>query len=229
MRNCDNCEFSSYGLDCSTGVETLNCRETEYEYEVSPSDTCEDHQFIDGMEDEKNYVMYDETYFGQGYFIIHKNGDEITKFIKIYITNNDGFPSYAIRAFSIDARDIPDSEFTNIDFVFRSNEDFANGLFNIFKELSKNINVKLETIDSFKQGRNNMVLSVNNRSVRVTISKDVFRGKQHPSDFIDIDLGDNYTCQNYEAINSFYNSLAALCPQTAREEDIKRLLMLKVK
>jgi len=51
MKNCDNCEHGSYGLDCNTGIETLYCRESEYEYEVQPSDVCESHQFIDGYID----------------------------------------------------------------------------------------------------------------------------------------------------------------------------------
>lgn len=52
MRNCDNCNHGSYGLDCNSGVETLYCREGEYEHEVMPTDVCSTHQFIDGYENE---------------------------------------------------------------------------------------------------------------------------------------------------------------------------------
>lgn len=53
MRNCDNCEHGSYGLDCNSGIETLYCREGEYEYEVQPTDVCDAHQFIDGYGNEE--------------------------------------------------------------------------------------------------------------------------------------------------------------------------------
>jgi len=52
MRNCDNCEHGSYGLDCNTGIETLYCREMEYEFEVQPDHVCDSHRFIDGFEDD---------------------------------------------------------------------------------------------------------------------------------------------------------------------------------
>lgn len=53
MRNCDNCNHGSYGLDCNTGIETLYCRENEYEHEVLPTDVCDFHQFIDENENEE--------------------------------------------------------------------------------------------------------------------------------------------------------------------------------
>lgn len=53
MRNCDNCNCGSYGLDCNSGIETLYCRESDYEYEVVPTNVCDEHEFIDGYEDEK--------------------------------------------------------------------------------------------------------------------------------------------------------------------------------
>lgn len=53
MRNCDSCNHGSYGLDCNTGIETLYCREREYEYEVAPTDVCDMHQFIDGYGNEE--------------------------------------------------------------------------------------------------------------------------------------------------------------------------------
>lgn len=229
MRNCDNCNFSSLGLDCNTGIETLYCTETGYEYEVKTIDSCEYHQYIEGLEEEKNYLLYDESYLGPGYFIINKQDNQITKFIKIYTTNNDGFPHYNIRAFCPDAKDKPEATFTNIEFTFRDFEDYDNGLFNAFANLCKNINGNIETIDSKQQGKNNICITRNDRIIKVIFSKDIWHGKQHPTDFIDINLGDNYTCQNYEAINEFYNSLASITPNTAKEQDIKKILRLKVK
>jgi len=58
MRTCDNCNHGSYGLDCNTGVETLYCRETEYEFEVQPTFVCDSHKFIMGCE-EDSVLGYD--------------------------------------------------------------------------------------------------------------------------------------------------------------------------
>ena len=228
MRNCDNCNYSSYGLDCNSGTETLYCRETEYEYEVQQSDSCDYHQFIDGMQNEKNFVLYDESYFGEGYFIIHTEDEKVTKFLKLYIMNNDGRPHYGLRAFSIDGRDNPDEEFNRIEFIFRSIEDFDNGLFEAFSILGANYDKEIYTIDATHQGKNNISINVKNGIVKLICSKDVYRGTQHPSDFIDINLGDNYSCQNYEAINTLYNTFAKICHQSAKEQDIKKLIMLKI-
>lgn len=153
MRNCDNCIFSSLALDCNTGIETLYCNEIEYEFEVKTTDTCEEHQYIEGLEEEKNYILYDEKYLGPGYFIINIQNNEINKFIKIYTTNNDGFPHYNIRAFSTDAKDKPEETFAIIEFTFRDIEDYKNGLFEAFNNLFKNINGNIETIDSRQQGK----------------------------------------------------------------------------
>lgn len=55
MKKCDNCIFGSYGLDCSTGIETLYCCENEYEVEVQQNDVCDLHQYIDGYEEILGY------------------------------------------------------------------------------------------------------------------------------------------------------------------------------
>jgi len=49
-RICDNCQYGSYNLNCSDGKETLYCKESEYEREVNPDDTCDSHIFIEGYE-----------------------------------------------------------------------------------------------------------------------------------------------------------------------------------
>ena len=229
MRNCDNCIFSSLALDCNTGIETLYCNEIEYEFEVETTDTCEEHQYIEGLEEEKNYILYDKNYLGPGYFIINMQNNEISKFIKIYTTNNDGFPHYSIRAFSPNAKDKPEETFTNIEFTFRDIEDYKNGLYEAFNDLYKNINSNIETIDPRQQGKNNISFVSTTKTIKVIFSKDIWHGKQHPTDFIDINLGDNYSCKNYDAINQFYNSLAYITPNQAKKQDIEKILELKVK
>jgi len=225
MRCCDNCNFSSLGLDCNTGIETLYCGESNYEFETTLNDSCECHQFIDGLETEKNYLLYDESYFGPGYFIIHTEDGQITKFLKLYIMNQFGFPHYGLRAFSIDGKDKPDLEFNNIEFVFRSREDLDNGLFEAFSMVQNN---KFYTIDPKQQGRNNVSISVKNGIIRLVCSKDVYKGKQHPSDFIDINLGDNFSCVNYETINNLFNSLSNICPPIVIQEDVLKLVLNKL-
>ena len=79
MRNCDNCIFSSLALDCNTGIETLYCNEIEYEFEVETTDTCEEHQYIEGLEEEKNYILYDEKYKEQLKVYGTKSGKDIDK------------------------------------------------------------------------------------------------------------------------------------------------------
>lgn len=230
MRCCDNCIYGSYALDCNNGTEAMYCGIYEYENELKPNDVCSEHQFIDGLSNEKNYVLYDDKYLGEGYFIINEVDDKIVKFMKIYTINNEGFPHYCLRVFGIESKDNPDSDYTNIEFTFRSTEDFDNGLYNIFLELTKNISGRITTIDEHYQGKNNISFLLGDKDiVRMIISKDVWRGRGHPTDFIDINVGDNYTCVNYEYINKFYNMLSEVCSNKTNNNDIKRILELKVK
>ena len=179
---------------------------------------------------EKNYVLYDDKYLGEGYFIINEEDDKIIKFIKIYTINNDGFPNYCLRAFGIDAKDNPDTDYTNIEFTFRNMEDLDNGLYNMFLELAKNVRGNITTIDEHYDGKNNISFSLDDKGiVRMIVSKDIWNGKQHPNDFIDINIGDNYSCINYEAINKFYNMLSELSCNKTKNNDIKRILELKIK
>lgn len=230
MRCCDNCIYGSYGLDCNTGIESLYCGIYNYEYEVLPSEVCKEHQYIEGLSNEKNYILYDDKYLGEGYFIINEVDDKIVKFIKIYIINNDGFSHYALRAFGVNGKDNPDNNYTNIEFAFRSTEYFDNGLYNIFLELAKSVRSNITSIDEHYEGKNNISFSLEDKDiVRVIASKDIYRGKQHPTDYIDINVGNNYTCTNYEVINKFYNMLSELYCNKSKNSDIKRILELKIK
>ena len=227
MRKCDNCIYGSYGLDCNTGTETLYCGIYGYEYNVIPSGLCTHHQYIDGMSNEKNYVLYDDKYLGEGYFIINEINNKIRSFMKIYTINNDGFPHYCLRAFGIESRDNPNSDYTNTEFVFRSTEDFDNSLYKVFLEFAKNVNGNIVTTDEYLEGKNNISFILNYKGIiRMVVSKDIWRGKQHPTDFIDINIGDNYSCVNYESINKFYNMLSEVCFDKSKDSDIKKILKL---
>ena len=227
MRKCDNCIYGSYGLDCNTGTETLYCGIYGYEYNVIPSGLCTHHQYIDGMSNEKNYVLYDDKYLGEGYFIINELNGMIRRFIKIYTINNDGFPYYCLRSFGLESKEEHNGEFTNAEFAFRNAEDTDNGLYDLFLELAKNVNGKIYSIDKHHDGKNNIWFSIgNNGIVRMIASRDIWNGIQHPTDFIDIHIGDNYSCDNYEAINKFYNMLSHVSYNKANNNDIKRILKL---
>ena len=185
--------------------------------------------------------MYDESYFGPGFFIIHKENDEITQYLKIYIDNNFGFPNYCLRAFSVDGRDKPDMKWNTIDFTFRSIEDEDNGLLEAFQNLNLNLNGnEVKTIDYERQGKNHFGVKEIDGKIILSISKEVW-GIKNSNDFIDIVIGDNETCENYEAIATFYNALLTkqvqlattgyLTPEIriAQNDDIEQLLTLKLK
>ena len=55
---------------------------------------------------------------------------------------------------------------------------------------------------------------------------DIMKYRQYPTDFIDINIGDNYTCVNYEAVNKFYNMLSEVCFDKSKDSDIKKILKL---
>jgi len=228
MRSCDNCIYGSYGLDCNTGLETLYCC-NGYETDVIPNDLCIEHQYIEGYGNEKNYLLYDESYLGTGYFIINVVNGKIVKFLKIYTINNEGLPHYCLRSFGLESRDSSDSDYTNTEFVFRSMEDYENGLYNIFLEFAKGINGNITTIDEHYEGKNNISFLLGyNGIIRMVVSKDIWRGKQHPTDFIDINIGDNYTCVNYEAVDKFYRMLSKISYKESNSDDIKKILKLKL-
>ena len=229
MRKCGNCYYGHFNL--SERGEEMFCTESGFMEEwVDENSCCDSHIFETGYENEKNYLLYDDEYLGPGYFIINKKNNEINKFLKIYIMNSfGGFPSFGLRAFCIDAEDKAEMKFNNIEFTFRNLEDDDNGLFEIFTNLCYNLNGSIvPTIDQKGQGENNFKLETDSKITRLIISKDVYKGDQHPTDFIDINIGDDYSCQNYEAIMELYNRLVSLNPLSIKKQDIKQLVKLKI-
>ena len=228
MRKCENCFNGHFNL--SDRGEELFCDINEFaEENVEIDHCCEYHRYIPGTEEENNYVMFDDKYLGPGFIIINKKNKEIVKFFKIYILNNHGFPSYGIRAYSVKCKDKPDKEFTNIEFTFRDIEDEENGLYKTFSNLDFNLNGnKVGTIDIENQGKNNFSLLGNGNVCKLTIAKDVY-GVKHATDFIEINVGDNISCKNYDAINAFYNDLTMLCPNVTNDKDLEELLLIRNK
>lgn len=178
------------------------------------------------METEKTYLLFDIDYLGPGYFIVHTEDGVIDKFVKIYIDNNNGFPNYSLRAYDCNFNENLDNQFNNIEFKIGCFDDFE--MFEYFKELYKKLDGdSLYSIDSIQHGKNNISLNMNSRIISLNITKDMVNGKQHPSKFIDINLGDIYTCNKYEALNNFYNLLSNLCERSTNEEYINKILILK--
>lgn len=226
MRSCENCiqarQKNSNDLNLYCCI--YNCEVFDMLFNV-----CGEHQYIKGCSNEKSYVLYDDKYLGEGYFIINELNGKIRRFIKIYTINNNGFPYYCLRAFGIESRDSSDNDYTNIEFVFRNEEDNENGLYEVFLELAKNIDGKIYSIDEHYDGKNNIWFSIgNNGIVRMITSRDIWGGIQHPTDFIDIHIGDIYTCNSYETMNKFYNMLSEITCSKANSSDIKRILKLKL-
>lgn len=177
----------------------------------------------------KSYVLYDDSYLGPGFLIICKEKDKIIKFLKIFIMNNYGFSNYGLRAFSIFGKDNPDQEYTIIDFNFTDTDDVENNLYRIFHKLCIDLNgKKVETIDKFYQGRNNFSLKEENHIVTLSIFKDVY-GVKDATNFVDINMGDVTTCDNYQAIAKFYNQLLNSNVKEAKKGDINQLVLSRLK
>jgi len=234
MRKCDNCMNSCYAFDCNCGKETLYCKETGYEYEVQPEGVCELHQFVPGYEEEKHYLVYDENYLGPGYFIIKETNGEITDFLKLYIINNHTIPQYGLRAFSCAGRKSIDNGFKSIEFIFRDYEDLDNGLFEMFANLS--VDLQGETQITDKNQSNNISLLMNDENVRLVVSTNAemvegecefnLFGEKEEIGYIDIKLGNNPT--SYLAIEKLFTTLSNLNPPVINNQDIQKIIKLKV-
>lgn len=176
----------------------------------------------------KNFVLYDDTYLGPGIFIINKKNDELIKFLKIFIMNDQGFPTYGFRAFSIYGKDDPNKDYNVIDFTFQDNDDDKN-LYNAFNDLCMNLNgSQIETIDKFYQGGNYFSLKENNHIITLSVFKDIY-GVKNATDFIDITIGDEMTCDSYLEVSIFYNKLLNFAVKQTKEEDIKKLVFKYMK
>lgn len=211
-----------FKLDDSTQINEETIKKTYRTY------CCKYHKFYPGFEDEKNYIFYDEYYLAPGYLIVNIKNRKVNKFIKIYNTNKNGFPVFALRAYCIELKDNPNEEFNSVEFEFRDIEDDENGLYTCFTNLFNNWKGKrIFSIDTLRHGKNNFRLDWNTKDTKITISKDNYAGTQHPTDYIDILLGDEYSCENYDAIFSFYQELSKKCIKKLSSDKVKKMLLAK--
>ena len=221
MRKCENCFNGHFNL--SDRGEELFCDSNEYlEEYVDPNFVCDEHRFILGMEEEKNYLFYDEALMAPGYIIIHKENDQIDKFIKIYSTSEGGFPSLAIRGYKKGL----DQDCKNgyMSFAFRDIEDYENGLYDAFTDLCYKLkDKKICSINRSLHNNNQMFLINNGVVTRVIMIKDFLTA----GDYFDLILGDGYTCPNYESFLNLYNELGKHANEQLKDDDIKKLIFRK--
>ena len=179
------------------------------EKEIEKGNSCESNRLYDYKKDDKNYVFYDDTYLGPGYLIVNIKNRRVNKFLKIYSTNDNGFPLFAIRAYSSEITENFDEEFSSIDFIFENLEENKTSLYDIFAKLAHNLAGKsIFSIDPLSQGKNNLKLYTNTEITKITLSKDNYNGLQHPTNFIDIIIGDELSCNNYYEVLDFYNEIS---------------------
>lgn len=219
MRNCDNCQHGSYGLDCNTGIEALYCTESGYEFETYPDSVCEYHQFIDGYEDEKNYMFYDENYLGPGIFIVDMKENDINQIMKIYVDKRNGMPNYRLRAFNYG---LEDEYFNGVEFIFRKGED--DKIFDVFNMFLRNSERKIETRERNKKEKDYILMTSDKSKFKLIVQKMCDNLKEN---YVDINLADLYSCKHYGAVSSLYNSLVSISPVN-KDENVKILVKNKL-
>lgn len=232
MRICDNCFNGSYNL--RNGKElTLWCNYTGIEFQVEPEDTCDCHRYMPDLEEEKKFIFYDESYLGPGYLIVNIKDKKVNKLLKVYNASKNEFPLLGIRAHSVDTNENLHEEFSSIDFSFRDIEDDDEnglGLFDLFYRLTPTDREKrIYSVDVFKHGKNNLKLNSNASVVYLTLYRDNYSCSQQPCDYIDILIGDEHTCEDYDSIIKFWEGLSKICTEEISSDDVKRMVLTSQK
>lgn len=231
MRCCGNCEWSFSPEEEEAILEEMGYEEDDPTRpragDCAIGQThddnfyCPSHLYCDGTEE--TYLMYDENYMGQGYLIIQTVNDEITKFIKISSFGEGGFPTFSIRGYEEGLKDNLDKPFTTISITVKREES----LFVALNKLARNLKEeKMYSIDPYFQGKSNLMVKSDEDSVTIIINKDIL-GVRNSTDFIDITLGDEYSCKFYNELLLFYNALSSLPIKNTNDEYIKKLLLTK--
>lgn len=178
---------------------------------------CKEYNPIDELEDIK--VIYDDTYLGEGYFITYEIAGTIYKFIKIYTTGYEGFPIFHIRAYERGAKDQCDQILRDIEINVYSDKNPE--LYESLVKLNNRLNSKIViTIDPINQGDNHIKVRLQKDYISLIATKNVFKGNFTNADYIDIILGDNYSCEDYNAIQKFYTDLGRISEKEVDEKFI---------
>ena len=209
MKCCGNCEW------CITEEEELaQIKEKNYDEEdlnrpltgdcslgIDPGEDycCSQHNYMEKLTN--IYVLYDENYFGPGYFIVTEYNKEPVILIKMFIAGSKTFPEFKLFAYEKESNNYSTKLNKSINLLSfkKNNED----LYQIVKLLSSSL--PYDTVLS---------------------SKDMVSDKDN-KDFINITLGDPYTCKNYIQLSTFYNRLAKLSKGILKDEGMKKILKIK--
>lgn len=192
--------------DCCLGMDSNLC-------------TCSYHEYIDGLEEYETFIEYDETYYGSGYFIITKLDDEIVRFMKISSFSEGESSKFKVIGYE---KNLDENSHK---LVFKVSSEHP--LYEILCKLNKSIGKdKLYSID---KSYGDSFLEINSylNEASIILNKDIL-AFNNSTDFCEILLGDNYTCNYYDAICEFYNNLEKKASMKPNTEDLKRLL-IKIK
>ncbi len=166
----------------------------------------------------KNYVVYDKDYLAPGYVIFR---DDNNQFSKIYTDNTFGFNNYHLIARDISV-DEPNQQFRKIIFQAEDGDPLYLLLQSLFDDIQEQ---HIPTIDKSKQGNNYFKVEKSKRGYNLIIAKDVY-GVDKATDFINICIGDNYSCRNWENINNFYNNLQKVSEPNLNDTPINKILKI---
>lgn len=172
-------------------------------------------------------VKYDDNYLGQGYFILVEDNGVINKFVKFYTSGNFGFPNFHVRAFESGVKDLPDDEFRNVELVVRrsNNSKLCDYLKKLRIALLFHNKCQVNTIDVDNQGMNHIKVVSDSIGEKLIISKSIYKGRFTTPDYIDVMLGDYYTCLEYESILAFYHGLSKCSEGELKKKDIAKLIL----
>lgn len=184
---------------------------------------CSHHIYVCGMEEYQNYVFYDEEYYGTGYLIVSMIDGKIDRFMKISMFGEGGFPGFFVRAYAKGCIDKPDEEFRDVSIDIMESET----LYSIVNELRKDLNGKLYTIDSVNQGKSCFQVLEGAESISLIATKDVY-GVKHSTNFVDISIGDNDSCQKYLEFLKFYKNLSTVSVNKKNANNEKKLILKKL-
>lgn len=186
---------------------------------IHSPETVRGRVYMERTEEYKTYVIYDNSYLGAGYFIISELDGEIVKFAKIYTSSWAGFPYYNVRAFERDSFDQDWQQFRHIKITVNEDDE----LFALFSNLASELHSSLiKSIDPSNQGQNNMSATQDEKSATISFSKDVYSVK-NSTGFIDINIGDDMICEQYEQISNFYKALARVNAKESSDWFIEKI------
>ncbi len=176
---------------------------------------------------QETYVLYDRDRMNPGYFIITEEEGEIVQFIRLgtLSTNcTNSLPVFCMRGYH-QQKCMPEwyAPSKIIDFTVENGHPLYESLYNLAKFLEER---PLSTMDTLDQRKDTLSASVRKDTVTITMSKSPYKLKE-ATHFIDILLGDSYTCGFYNEILDFYRSLSSVSIGETSEKGIEKIISMK--